>query len=129
MKEDFGVLETDFKKIAEVLGPQWKYSYHKSELPHEDDYMDSEEISFNLNGEEILLSFHHSMSEILYIYSGLVQISFPVQHIHFSDQEPKVILEYFVENWVNCIELSSDGTLLELHHLPKNDYRRALHKE
>jgi hypothetical protein len=123
------VLETNFKKIATQLGKNWKYKYHDSQLPHVDHYMDSEAISFNLNGEELLLSFHHSDPETLWIYAGLTQISFPVQHIHFSDQEPKVILEYFVEDWVNCIELSSDGTFRELHHLPKTGYRLALHQE
>lgn len=128
MAQTDSVLEKDFKKIAEVLGEKWKYTYHDSELPHVDDYMDSENISFNLNGEEMLLSFHHSDPDTLWIYSGLFQVSFgPVNHIHFEDS--KVVVESILDQSVDFIELSDDGKCSIYHNFDKNTYRSSLHQK
>lgn len=128
MAENDKVLLSSFKKIAEILGSKWKYSYHDSHIPQEDNYMDSEDINFNLNGEELLLTFHHSDPTILWIYSGLFQISFgPVDHIHFFEEEPKVVLESFNQKTVSFIEIFSNGQIHEYHHFEKATYRPALH--
>jgi hypothetical protein len=128
MQNYFDVLAANFKKIADALGKNWKYTYHNSELPHEDDYMDSETISFNLNGEDLLLSFHHSDPDNLWIYAGLLMISFgPVEHIHFFTEEPKVVIESFTENHVSFIEIFSDGKFHQYQNFPKETYRRDLH--
>ena len=133
MEENFGVLKKEFKKIAETLGPEWNITYYKPDYAdEEDDWSDYQSIEFSQDGKEgVFLTVHHHDEDVLDITSRtkpLFNILFgPVEHIHFQTEEPKVIIESFVGEWVNCIELASDGTFRELHHLPKKSYRVTLH--
>ncbi len=128
MQEYFDVLAPNFKKIADVLGKNWKYTYHKSHIKWEDDYHDYQELKFLLNGEDLLLSVHHYEPDTLSIYAGLLMISFgPVQHIHFLENEPKIVIETVNGDLVSFIEISSDGQFHEYHNFPKESYRLKLH--
>ncbi len=137
MDENNDILVSQFKQISKILGPKWKYKYHRPDyapLDLKDTRCDYQTIELSKDSKEgVFLTVHHSDSAILNITSRtlpLFSILFgPVQHVHFMENEPKVIIESFVDNWVNLIEIGQDGTFREYHHFPKNEYRLSLHPE
>ena len=122
--------EFSLKKVAEILGPNWSFEDHSDleskygkgyEIVYFKELRWSLSLSRSFNDPEVLDI--HLMNE----KGGDVNILFgPIDCFHFSDEEPKVIIDSFVHERVNFLEITSEGKVHLYHYFRKDSYRTNL---
>ncbi len=113
------------KDCYNVLGEKWNYTFYPE---NDDNYSDFETLEFN---ESLIFSLHlYDPCELKISFRKPTELSIlfgPINCFHFEkDKEPQLIIESFVGERVNFLEVKANGTIYLYHHFKKDSYRLEL---